>query len=40
MSGSGSTTFAITATRDAADRLRERFQAKFGPTAWTTVAAL
>lgn len=40
MSGSGSTTFAITATRDAADRLRERFQSKFGPTAWTTVAAL
>lgn len=40
MSGSGSTTFALTATRDAADRLRERFQSKFGPTAWTAVAAL
>lgn len=40
MSGSGSTTFALTATRDAADRLRERFQSKFGLTAWTTVAAL
>lgn len=40
MSGSGSTTFALTATRDAAERLRERFQSKFGPTAWTAVAAL
>ena len=40
MSGSGSTTFAITPTRDAADRLRERFQSKFGPSAWTAVAAL
>ena len=40
MSGSGSTTFAITASRDAAERLRERFQAKFGPAAWTAVAAL
>lgn len=40
MSGSGSTTFAIAPTRDAAQRLRERFQSKFGPGAWTTVAAL
>ncbi len=40
MSGSGSTTFALTHTRDAAERLRERFQARFGPGAWTTVAAL
>jgi 4-diphosphocytidyl-2-C-methyl-D-erythritol kinase len=40
MSGSGSTTFALTHTRDAAERLRERFQARFGPSAWTTVAAL
>jgi 4-diphosphocytidyl-2-C-methyl-D-erythritol kinase len=40
MSGSGSTTFALAATRDAAERLRERFQSKFGPTAWTAVAAL
>lgn len=40
MSGSGSTTFAITPSRDAADRLRERFQSKFGTSAWTTVAAL
>lgn len=40
MSGSGSTTFALTHTRDTAERLRERFQARFGPGAWTTVAAL
>lgn len=40
MSGSGSTTFAIAPTRDAAERLRERFQSKFGSSAWTTVAAL
>lgn len=40
MSGSGSTTFAILPSRDAAERLRERFQARFGPSAWTAVAAL
>ncbi len=40
MSGSGSTTFAITPTRETADRLRERFQSKFGPSAWTAVAEL
>lgn len=40
MSGSGSTTFALTPSREAADRLRERFQSKFGPSAWTSVAAL
>ena len=40
MSGSGSTTFAITPCRDSAERLCERFQSKFGPSAWTAVAAL
>lgn len=40
MSGSGSTTFAIVASRDSAERLRERFLSKFGPGAWTAVAAL
>lgn len=40
MSGSGSTTFAITPSRETSERLRERFLSKFGPSAWTTVAAL
>lgn len=40
MSGSGSTTFAVVASRDAAERLRERFLSKFGLGAWTAVAAL
>ena len=40
MSGSGSTTFAIAPTRDTAERLRERFQSRFGPSVWTAVAAL
>ena len=40
MSGSGSTTFAILPGREPADRLLERFQSRFGPSAWTTVAAV
>lgn len=40
MSGSGSTTFAIAPSRESAERLRERFQSKFGLSAWTAVAAL
>lgn len=40
MSGSGSTTFAITPSRETVERLRERFLSKFGPSAWMTVAAL
>ncbi|NBV20769.1 MAG: 4-(cytidine 5'-diphospho)-2-C-methyl-D-erythritol kinase [Proteobacteria bacterium] len=40
MSGSGSTTFALTNGRAAADRLLERFQSKFGTSAWTAVTAL
>ncbi len=40
MSGSGSTTFAITPSRESAERLRERFLSKFGAGAWTAVAEL
>lgn len=40
MSGSGSTTFAVLPARDFAERLRERFHSRFGPSAWTAVAAL
>ncbi len=40
MSGSGSTTFAVLPARDIAERLRERFHSRFGPGAWTAVAAL
>lgn len=34
MSGSGSTTFALTANLPAAETLAEKFRAKFGPTYW------
>jgi 4-diphosphocytidyl-2-C-methyl-D-erythritol kinase len=37
MSGSGSTTFAVTASRTAAEQLVEKFKAKFGSTHWTAV---
>jgi len=37
MSGSGSTTFALVANRSAAESLREKFTAKFGPTHWTAL---
>jgi 4-diphosphocytidyl-2-C-methyl-D-erythritol kinase len=40
MSGSGSTTFALAANRQAAERLREAFFARFGSTAWTAIAPL
>ncbi len=40
MSGSGSTTFAITSDSASAVRLRERFLSHFGPSAWIAVAAL
>ena len=40
MSGSGSTTFALAGNKEAAHRLRERFTAKFGSSAWTAVVAL
>jgi 4-diphosphocytidyl-2C-methyl-D-erythritol kinase len=37
MSGSGSTTFALTPVRDAAENMLEKFKAKFGPNFWTAV---
>ncbi len=40
MSGSGSTTFALLATEQAARDLRERFVARFGTTCWTAVVPL
>jgi 4-diphosphocytidyl-2-C-methyl-D-erythritol kinase len=40
MSGSGSTTFAITASLDAARLLEEKFRTKFGPNLWTAALPL
>ncbi len=40
MSGSGSTTFALIAGEDAAQRLREKHLAKFGARCWTVVVPL
>ncbi len=40
MSGSGSTTFALVKNVPAAQALAEKFRAKFGPTAWVTVAPI
>jgi 4-diphosphocytidyl-2-C-methyl-D-erythritol kinase len=40
MSGSGSTTFALTDGEEKAGRLRDRFHEKFGARAWTAVVAL
>jgi 4-diphosphocytidyl-2-C-methyl-D-erythritol kinase len=37
MSGSGSTTFAVTASLDAAEALAEKFKAKFGQVNWVKV---
>jgi 4-diphosphocytidyl-2-C-methyl-D-erythritol kinase len=37
MSGSGSTTFAATSTRAAAETLLEKFKAKFGLGMWTAI---
>jgi 4-diphosphocytidyl-2-C-methyl-D-erythritol kinase len=37
MSGSGSTTFALVATRAAAEELQEKVKAKFGAACWTAV---
>jgi 4-diphosphocytidyl-2-C-methyl-D-erythritol kinase len=37
MSGSGSATFALTPTRDAAENMLEKFRGKFGPAFWTAV---
>ncbi|MBL9137486.1 MAG: 4-(cytidine 5'-diphospho)-2-C-methyl-D-erythritol kinase [Verrucomicrobiales bacterium] len=40
MSGSGSTTFALTRDRSAGERILELFRSKFGADGWTAVVAL
>ncbi len=40
MSGSGSTTFALAATRDQGERLLEMLKAKFGPNFWTAIVKI
>jgi 4-diphosphocytidyl-2-C-methyl-D-erythritol kinase len=40
MSGSGSTTFAITESVPAAEALVEKFKAKFGQNCWTAVVKM
>jgi 4-diphosphocytidyl-2-C-methyl-D-erythritol kinase len=40
MSGSGSTTFALAASRIAAEELAEKVKTKFGAACWTAVAAV
>ena len=40
MSGSGSTTFALTKSQATAETLREKFLGKFGVTNWTAIVAL
>ena len=40
MSGSGSTTFALVRGQDAAEQLREHFQAKFGENHWSALVPL
>jgi 4-diphosphocytidyl-2-C-methyl-D-erythritol kinase len=40
MSGSGSTTFALTASRAAADALLEKFKRQYGEQPWTAMVAL
>jgi 4-diphosphocytidyl-2-C-methyl-D-erythritol kinase len=40
MSGSGSTTFAVTGSAAAANALRERFLTEFGENFWTFVGQL
>jgi 4-diphosphocytidyl-2-C-methyl-D-erythritol kinase len=40
MSGSGSSTFALTGSRAAAETLLEKFQAKFGSDFWTALVKL
>jgi 4-diphosphocytidyl-2-C-methyl-D-erythritol kinase len=39
MSGSGSTTFALTRNRELAETLAEKFKGKFGPRSWMAIAA-
>ena len=40
MSGSGSTTFALSANQEEAERLRESLLVKFGASCWTAVVSL
>jgi 4-diphosphocytidyl-2-C-methyl-D-erythritol kinase len=40
MSGSGSSTFAVSTSRPEAERLQERLLAKFGSTCWTATVSL
>lgn len=40
MSGSGSTTFAITESKSAGEKLAEKFRGKFGDSCWQTVVPL
>jgi 4-diphosphocytidyl-2-C-methyl-D-erythritol kinase len=40
MSGSGSTTFALTTTRAIAESLAEKFKTKYGPRNWMAIAPL
>ena len=40
MSGSGSTTFAITEDRPAAESLREKYHQNFGQTGWSATVSL
>ncbi len=40
MSGSGSTTFALTENLSAAENITEKFKARFGETYWTAVVPL
>jgi 4-diphosphocytidyl-2C-methyl-D-erythritol kinase len=40
MSGSGSTTFALTKIRPIAEDLSEKFKARFGQYSWTAIAEL
>jgi 4-diphosphocytidyl-2-C-methyl-D-erythritol kinase len=39
MSGSGSTTFSIVPSRNAAETMAEKFKGKFGRTCWTAIVA-
>ena len=40
MSGSGSTTFAITENKAAAESLVEKLKSKFGKSCWIAVVAI
>jgi 4-diphosphocytidyl-2-C-methyl-D-erythritol kinase len=40
MSGSGSTTFALVSSRDAAERMADRFEERFGSDFWIAIAEM